>query len=587
MAKLVSNLYLSIHSLPEEDCYDTDDASLGKVYAMFVPKGLTFFIGIVAGLSILSCSQLEGVKRTAEEGVEKAKEWTSEAVKKLPGGSDSAPSGPASRAPETPPAETRPGSPLLTGTASRKSEPAPTGKGSRSPQPSGPPSNVGPASPPGMSIVPCDADTGGRPAMPPEALLCYEGQPPRLANTCSRGRLDLCLQEVLQGKHHVYELPWAVGQSFSVWASQPYEPEAHQSLQRDNSQGRYVDYIGNVHHGIAFRMPPGTPIHAVRDGTVEKGFNERGAEKTQYGFYGSREFRLGGQRGGPVIVIRHADNSRALYTYLDQDSLLVKSGDKVSAGQHIAALARHLPPQAAYFLLQLDSPDGHAELPIFRTAWGEPEFLRYGVSYLRTAPGQVVHDQAYNVRKCAHLAESPEDKNRLTNGVALESIQVESARKVCAQALKGEPNNPRLLYHMGRVHLAAKERQQAAKYFVKASELGYALATQSLAEADATVSLDRFQKAAWNGDTGAQFVVGKAYVEGKLGTPPYQGVLLGVAWLDKAAENGHADASQYRHQKVGMQRVVQAMAEANQKKDQKLFEEVKKIGELPNKAGQR
>ena len=38
MAKLASNLSLSIHSLPEDDRYDTDAASAGKVYRMFVPK---------------------------------------------------------------------------------------------------------------------------------------------------------------------------------------------------------------------------------------------------------------------------------------------------------------------------------------------------------------------------------------------------------------------------------------------------------------------------------------------------------------------------------------------------------------------
>ena len=38
MAKLASNLYLSVHSLPQEDRYDTDDASAGQVYKIFVPQ---------------------------------------------------------------------------------------------------------------------------------------------------------------------------------------------------------------------------------------------------------------------------------------------------------------------------------------------------------------------------------------------------------------------------------------------------------------------------------------------------------------------------------------------------------------------
>lgn len=38
MEKLASNLYLSVHSLPEEDHDETDDASSGQVYTILVPK---------------------------------------------------------------------------------------------------------------------------------------------------------------------------------------------------------------------------------------------------------------------------------------------------------------------------------------------------------------------------------------------------------------------------------------------------------------------------------------------------------------------------------------------------------------------
>jgi hypothetical protein len=47
-----------------------------------------------------------------------------------------------------------------------------------------------------------------------------------------------------------------------------------------------------------------------------------------------------------------------------------------------------------------------------------------------------------------------------------------------------------------------------------------------------------------------------------------------MAWLDKAAEGGHASARQYRHQMVGMQWMVQALAEDNQKNDQSTLKEV-------------
>src|SRR5262245_35479875 len=38
VAKLASTQYLAVHSLPQEDCYDTDDASPREIYAILVPK---------------------------------------------------------------------------------------------------------------------------------------------------------------------------------------------------------------------------------------------------------------------------------------------------------------------------------------------------------------------------------------------------------------------------------------------------------------------------------------------------------------------------------------------------------------------
>jgi hypothetical protein len=37
VAKLESTQYLSVHSLPQEDRYDTDDASTREIYSMLVP----------------------------------------------------------------------------------------------------------------------------------------------------------------------------------------------------------------------------------------------------------------------------------------------------------------------------------------------------------------------------------------------------------------------------------------------------------------------------------------------------------------------------------------------------------------------
>ena len=38
VAKLASTQYLSVHSLPQEDRYDTDDASAREIYPILVPE---------------------------------------------------------------------------------------------------------------------------------------------------------------------------------------------------------------------------------------------------------------------------------------------------------------------------------------------------------------------------------------------------------------------------------------------------------------------------------------------------------------------------------------------------------------------
>jgi hypothetical protein len=44
MAKLASKLYLVVYSLPQEDHDDTDDASAGEVYAIFVSESSVYRI---------------------------------------------------------------------------------------------------------------------------------------------------------------------------------------------------------------------------------------------------------------------------------------------------------------------------------------------------------------------------------------------------------------------------------------------------------------------------------------------------------------------------------------------------------------
>ncbi|MCS4484079.1 M23 family metallopeptidase [Gleimia sp. 6138-11-ORH1] len=88
---------------------------------------------------------------------------------------------------------------------------------------------------------------------------------------------------------------------------------------------RFMPGIGgyNVHTGIDLAGPVGTPIYAVADGEViESANNSMG-----YGY---------------LVVIEHTDTDgtiyRSAYAHMYPDQVLVKKGDKVKAGQHIAGV---------------------------------------------------------------------------------------------------------------------------------------------------------------------------------------------------------------------------------------------------------
>lgn len=88
---------------------------------------------------------------------------------------------------------------------------------------------------------------------------------------------------------------------------------------------RFMPGVGgyNMHTGIDLAGPVGTPIYATSDGVViESDHNAMG-----YGY---------------LVVIEHTDVDgsiyRSAYAHMYPDQVLVKKGDKVKAGQHIAGI---------------------------------------------------------------------------------------------------------------------------------------------------------------------------------------------------------------------------------------------------------
>jgi TPR repeat protein len=83
---------------------------------------------------------------------------------------------------------------------------------------------------------------------------------------------------------------------------------------------------------------------------------------------------------------------------------------------------------------------------------------------------------------CDRAAAMPSDKNRPFGGPAVffASIDPKIAIPACEEAAAAEPENPRILFQLGRAYAAAKADESARAYFQKASDLGYPPAQANL-----------------------------------------------------------------------------------------------------------
>jgi hypothetical protein len=84
---------------------------------------------------------------------------------------------------------------------------------------------------------------------------------------------------------------------------------------------------------------------------------------------------------------------------------------------------------------------------------------------------------------CDRAAVSPTEKNRPFGvpGVFFASIDPKIAIPACQEAASAAPENPRILFQLGRAYAAAKANESARAYVQKASDLGYPPAQASLA----------------------------------------------------------------------------------------------------------
>lgn len=151
---------------------------------------------------------------------------------------------------------------------------------------------------------------------------------------------------------------------------------------------------------------------------------------------------------------------------------------------------------------------------------------------------------------CDQAAASPLDKNRPADvaGVVPDKIEPKIAIPACEAALKAAPNDPRIMFQLGRAYFAAKAYESARTQYAKADEIGYPLAANNLASiygdglgvvADGPRSMTLLEKAA-NGGVGlAMNNLGVKYLNG---SGVSKDAIFARAWFRKGAEAGNIDA---------------------------------------------
>jgi TPR repeat protein len=152
---------------------------------------------------------------------------------------------------------------------------------------------------------------------------------------------------------------------------------------------------------------------------------------------------------------------------------------------------------------------------------------------------------------CDVAAASPYDdqRPRYATGVVIFKVDTKAALAPCRAALEAAPDNPRLLFELGRVMEASRDMPAAVQYFSKSADLGYPAAQRSLGlfyiqglgglPEDEIKALRLFKQAADQGNSDAIYWIG-VFLEAGRSVP--RDTERARMWLKRAAEMGHVDA---------------------------------------------
>lgn len=151
-----------------------------------------------------------------------------------------------------------------------------------------------------------------------------------------------------------------------------------------------------------------------------------------------------------------------------------------------------------------------------------------------------------NVHTCDRLAGDPRDPDRVAPGVQVPKMDGQKALEACQAALEAHPDTTRFLYHLGRANHALDNYDDAARWFQKAANAGYAPAMSILGvfytagggvPQDYELAVQWYRKAAAHGYSVAMYNLGVRYADGLgVGGQDYD---QAVKWFERAADKGH------------------------------------------------
>ncbi|HTD68483.1 MAG TPA: M23 family metallopeptidase [Candidatus Limnocylindria bacterium] len=171
-------------------------------------------------------------------------------------------------------------------------------------------------------------------------------------------------RDAVHDDSYLYSLPYAAGTSFKV------------------TQGYHgtFSHTGPDEFAIDWKMPEGTPIMTARGGTVvsvRDGFDKGGPH---------RKF----EDCANLVVIQHEDGTMAHYCHLSPHSAKVKVGQKVRAGDAVAASGNTgftSGPHLHFAVFKARSGFGRETIPVkFRTADKPSVTLTSGQTYRAADP---------------------------------------------------------------------------------------------------------------------------------------------------------------------------------------------------------